>query len=89
MDCSAKAAVEVIRTGFVTDTGFATDLREEAAALQVPALIIHGDADASAPIGLCGRRMAKLVPGNVYKEYPRAGHGLFMTHAARKAWLCV
>ncbi|AEM85643.1 alpha/beta fold hydrolase [Streptomyces violaceusniger] len=75
LDCSAKAAIEVVRTGFTTD------LREEAAALQVPALIIHGDADASAPIGLCGRRMAKLVPDNVYKEYPRAGHGLFMTHA--------
>ncbi|MET7765691.1 alpha/beta hydrolase [Streptomyces sp. NPDC005355] len=75
LDCSAKAAVEVIRTGFCTD------LREEAGALQVPTLIIHGDADASAPIDLCGRRLAKLVPDNIYKEYPRAGHGIFITHA--------
>ncbi|EXU69752.1 arylesterase [Streptomyces sp. PRh5] len=75
LDCSAKAAVEVVRTGFHTD------LRAEAAALPLPTLIIHGDADASAPIDLCGRRLAKLVPDNVYKEYPRAGHGLFITHA--------
>ncbi|MBL1099224.1 alpha/beta fold hydrolase [Streptomyces coffeae] len=75
LDCSAKAAVEVIRTAGCTD------LREEAGALQVPTLIIHGDADASAPIDLCGRRLAKLVPGSLYKEYARAGHGIFITHA--------
>lgn len=75
LDCSAKAAVEVV------ETGFSTDLRKESAALQVPTLIIHGDADASAPIDLCGRRLAKLVPDNVYKEYPGAAHGIFMTHA--------
>ncbi|GES29869.1 alpha/beta hydrolase [Streptomyces angustmyceticus] len=75
LDCSAKAAVEVIRTGFCTD------LRKEAGALRVPALILHGDADASAPIDLCGRRLAALIPDNVYKEYSGAGHGLFLTHA--------
>ncbi|MGW8401174.1 alpha/beta fold hydrolase [Streptomyces lydicus] len=75
LDCSAKAAVEVV------ETGFSTDLRKEAGALQVPTLIIHGDADASAPIGLCGRRLAKLVPDNIYQEYPGAGHGIFLTHA--------
>ncbi len=77
LDCSAKAAVEVV------GTGYSTDLRKEAAALQVPVLIIHGDADASAPITLCGRRLAQLVPDNRYKEYPRAGHGVFITHAER------
>ncbi|WP_379577025.1 alpha/beta fold hydrolase [Nonomuraea mangrovi] len=75
LDCSAKAAVEVVRTGF------RTDLREECAAVQLPTLIIHGDADASAPIDLCGRRLAKPVPGNVYKECPGAAHAIFMTHA--------
>ncbi|KOT78249.1 arylesterase [Streptomyces rimosus subsp. pseudoverticillatus] len=77
LDCSAKAAVEVV------GTGYSTDLRKEAAALQVPVLIIHGDADASAPITLCGRRLAQLVPDNRYKEYSRAGHGVFITHAER------
>ncbi|MGW2628989.1 alpha/beta fold hydrolase [Streptomyces chattanoogensis] len=75
LDCSAKAAVEVIKTGCCTD------LREEAAALQVPTLIIHGDADASALIELTGRRLERLVPDNTYKEYAGAGHGIFMTHA--------
>ncbi|GAA4665032.1 alpha/beta fold hydrolase [Streptomyces youssoufiensis] len=77
LDCSAKAAVEVVRTGFCTD------LREEVSVLRVPTLILHGDADASAPIDLCGRRLAHLVPDNVYREYPAAGHGLFVTHAER------
>ncbi|MFI1348457.1 alpha/beta fold hydrolase [Streptomyces lydicus] len=75
LDCSAKAAVEVV------ETGFSTDLRKEAAALQVPTLILHGDADASAPHHLTGRRLAQLVPDNIYKEYPGAGHGIFLTHA--------
>lgn len=75
LDCSAKAAVEVIRTGFCTD------LREEAAALPVPALIIHGDADASAPIAICGRPLVDLVPDHRYKEYAGAAHGVFITHA--------
>jgi pimeloyl-ACP methyl ester carboxylesterase len=77
LDCSAKAAVEVVRTAF------GTDLREEAAALRVPTLIVHGDADASAPVDLCGRRLAKSVPDAEYKEYPGAGHGIFLTHAER------
>ncbi|MFI9243998.1 alpha/beta fold hydrolase [Streptomyces sp. NPDC053086] len=77
LDCSAKAAVEVIRTGCCTD------LREETGTLHMPVLIVHGDADASAPVDLCGRRLAKLLPDAVYKEYPRAGHGLFMTHAGQ------
>ncbi|KUJ70252.1 arylesterase [Streptomyces albus subsp. albus] len=75
LDCSAKAAVEAIKTAFHTD------LREEAGAIRVPTLIIHGDADASAPIELCGRRLAKMVPDNLYKEYPAAGHGILVTHA--------
>lgn len=43
--------------------------------------IIHGVADQSAPIDLTARRSAKLVPDNVYKEYPTAGHGLYVTHS--------
>ncbi|AOP47543.1 alpha/beta fold hydrolase [Streptomyces lydicus] len=77
LDCSAKAAAEVV------ETGFSTDLRKEAGALQVPTLIIHGDADASAPIDLCARRLTHLVPDNTYKEYPGAGHGIFLTHATQ------
>ncbi|WP_409240197.1 alpha/beta fold hydrolase [Streptomyces sp. PA5.6] len=75
LDCSAIAAVEAVKTAF------RTDLRAEAAAIEVPALILHGDADASAPVALCGRRLAKTVPDNIYKEYSLAGHGICVTHA--------
>lgn len=48
--------------------------------ITVPALVVHGAADASALVDLTGRRTAALVPGAVYKEYPTGGHGLFVTH---------
>jgi len=75
LDCSAKAA------GAVMETVFTTDLRAELREVAVPTLIIHGAADASADIDVCGRRTAELVPGNVYNEYPTAGHGIIITHA--------
>ncbi|MDH6137417.1 non-heme chloroperoxidase [Kitasatospora sp. MAA4] len=58
-----------------------TDFRDGLRRITIPALIIHGVADFSANIDLTARRTAELIPGNVYKEYPTAGHGLFMTHA--------
>jgi pimeloyl-ACP methyl ester carboxylesterase len=45
------------------------------------AAIVHGVADQSAPIDLCSRHTAKLMPDAIYKEYPTAGHGLYVTHA--------
>ncbi len=62
---------------------FHTDFRAEMREISVPTLIIHGTADASALIDVTGRRSAQLVPGNVYMEYPNAGHGLFVTHKDR------
>lgn len=61
-------------------TNFYTDFRAEMQEITLPTLIIHGTADASALIDVTGRRSAKLVPGNIYKEYQNAGHGLFITH---------
>ena len=40
-----------------------TDMRAELQKIQVPALIIHGDQDASAPIDLTGRKTAELIGG--------------------------
>jgi pimeloyl-ACP methyl ester carboxylesterase len=54
-----------------------TDLRGELAALRVPTLIVHGDADASAPIELTGRKTAALVPDCTLVVYEGAGHGLY------------
>ena len=62
-------------------SSFHADHRDDLRAITIPALIIHGAADQSAPIDLTGRRTAKLIPGCVYSEYPTAGHGLYVTHA--------
>jgi non-heme chloroperoxidase len=77
LDCSARAAVEVFLAGFTTD------LREELRAVSVPALIIHGDRDLQAPLDLCGRKTAQLVPDNRIVVYQNAARELFVTHAAR------
>jgi non-heme chloroperoxidase len=53
------------------------DMRAELAKIQVPALIIHGDQDASAPIDLTGRKTAELIGGASLTVYQGAGHGLY------------
>jgi len=77
LDCSVRAAVEFFLTGF------RTDLRTELRRVSVPTLIVHGDRDVQAPIDLCGRRTARLVPDSRLVEYRDAAHGLFVTHAGR------
>jgi pimeloyl-ACP methyl ester carboxylesterase len=58
-----------------------TDFRAELPKFNVPTLIIHGDADVSAPINFTGRRTANLIPQCQLKVYPGAPHGLMFTHA--------
>jgi pimeloyl-ACP methyl ester carboxylesterase len=53
------------------------DMRAELQKIQVPALIIQGDRDASAPIELTGRKTAELISGASLTVYPGAGHGLY------------
>jgi pimeloyl-ACP methyl ester carboxylesterase len=52
-------------------------------AIDVPALIVHGDRDIQAPLELCARRTARLVPRSTLRVYENAAHGLFVTHAER------
>ena len=62
------------------------DMRAELPKIQVPALIVHGDQDASAPIELTGRKTAELIGGASLTVYPGAGHGLYASdHAALNA----
>jgi pimeloyl-ACP methyl ester carboxylesterase len=75
MDCSLLASDEIMRSIFTTD------FRAELPEITLPTLIIHGDADASAPIDLCGRKVKDLIPGSTYKEYPATGHGIMISHA--------
>ncbi len=55
-----------------------TDLRPDLRTLTVPTVVIHGDADRSAPIDMCGRRIAQLVPGCALTVYKGAPHGLYV-----------
>jgi pimeloyl-ACP methyl ester carboxylesterase len=60
--------------------GFRTDHRADVAALTVPTLVLHGQADQQIPIELTSRQLVKLAPHAVLKEYWDAGHGLYITH---------
>jgi non-heme chloroperoxidase len=60
-----------------------TDFREELKKFHVPTLVIHGTADASAPLDFTGRRTVALIPGARLKIYEGAPHGLMFTHSER------
>jgi pimeloyl-ACP methyl ester carboxylesterase len=75
LDCSARATAEFFLTGFTAD------LRDELRGIDVPALVVHGDRDIQAPLELCGRRTAELLPQSTLRVYENAAHGLFRTHA--------
>jgi pimeloyl-ACP methyl ester carboxylesterase len=57
------------------------DFRQELARIDRPTVVLHGDADASAPLKITGERVAALVPGAKLKVYPGAPHGLVFTDA--------
>jgi len=77
VDTSLKALVECSRSMM------ATDFRAELPAIATPALVIHGDKDASAPIEATGRPTAALLPRATLKVYEGGPHGLFVTHMDR------
>jgi non-heme chloroperoxidase len=60
-----------------------TDFRQDLAAIKVPTLVIHGDADATVPFANSGERTAKMVQGAQLLVYPGAPHGLQMTEKDR------
>lgn len=59
------------------------DFRDEMESIVTPALVIHGDRDASAPLALTGKPSAALIPHCRLKIYEGAPHGLMYTHADR------
>lgn len=67
---SARAVAATARAWYETD--FHADL----AAIDVPALILHGSADQSAPAELTGRKAHALIASSQYEEYPDVGHYL-------------
>jgi len=59
-----------------------TDFRRELPRIDVPVLLIAGDADASAPLELTARPTARLLPNARLRVYEGAPHGMFITHMA-------
>ncbi len=60
-----------------------TDFREDVKKIDVPTLIIHGDADKTVPVESSSDRTAEMIPGSQYLIYNDAPHGLFYTHRER------
>jgi non-heme chloroperoxidase len=63
--------------------GTATDVSADLAALDIPTLFLHGDADRSAPLEITGKPSAELVPGAELVVYPGGPHGLYVSHRER------
>ncbi|MEP7143798.1 MAG: alpha/beta hydrolase [Ferruginibacter sp.] len=56
-----------------------TDFRQDVLKINVPTLIIHGDADKIVPIKATGEESAKLIPNSKFIVYEGAPHGLWYT----------
>ncbi len=79
MGCSRRMIVDYQRV--IAETDFRTEL----AMLKVPTTVINGDLDVSAPLDLCARRTAAVVPDAELRVYDGAAHAPMLTHAARLA----
>jgi pimeloyl-ACP methyl ester carboxylesterase len=58
-----------------------TDFRKDLARIDVPTLIIHGDADRILPINATGRRLHEVIKGSKYVEIKDGPHGIIWTHS--------
>ncbi len=58
-----------------------TDFRDDLAQMDVPLLVVHGDADRIVPIDISGRKSAAMVEGSRFEVLAGAPHGFAATHA--------
>jgi len=71
---SATASLACVATWY-------TDFRKDVARVDVPTLVMHGDADRIVPIASAGARTAQLIKGAKYVVVKGAPHGMLWTHA--------
>lgn len=57
------------------------DFRQDVAKIDVPTLVIHGDADRIVPFAAAGQRTAKLIPGAELVVIKDGPHNVAWTHA--------
>ena len=60
-----------------------TDFRPDMAAFTMPTLIVHGDADATVPFAVSGKKTAALIPHATLRVYEGAPHALVFTEKDR------
>jgi non-heme chloroperoxidase len=72
--CSATAAFECVHTWY-------TDFRQDLARIDVPTLVMHGDADRILPITAAGLRTAKLIKGAHLVVVEDGPHCITWTHS--------
>jgi pimeloyl-ACP methyl ester carboxylesterase len=60
-----------------------TDFRTDLKAFTMPTLVVHGTKDATVPIDVTAREVAKAVPGARLIEYEGSAHGLFASDKER------
>lgn len=58
-----------------------TDFRKDLERIDIPTLVIHGDADRIVPIEASGKRTHQLVKGSRFLQIKNGPHGLNWTHA--------
>ena len=75
----ASTPLDVLLATHETATG--SDVRRELAAIDRPVLVLHGDADRSAPLEITGRPSAALARRGTLEVVPGAGHGLYASCA--------
>ena len=77
--CSAspKATVDCV------DSFGLTDFREDLKKIDIPILVIHGDADQIVPLELSGKKSNEILSQSTYEVIPDAPHGLVLTHTRK------
>lgn len=77
MGVSLRAAVAC------TAANTSADFSAELSKITVPALVLHGDHDAFAPLETCGRQAAALISGSQLVVYDSAAHMPHLSHRER------
>jgi non-heme chloroperoxidase len=77
--CKTPVAIALACNKVVVETDYRPDCR----AVSVPALVVHGARDVSAPVELTAKRTASLIGNSQLAIYDDAAHGLMFTHTDR------
>jgi pimeloyl-ACP methyl ester carboxylesterase len=74
VECSPKAASDCV-------DAWLTDFREDLKKIDIPTMVMHGDADRIVPFPNSGKRTAALVKGSKLVVIQGGPHGIAWTHA--------